>query len=507
VRYQDPAAKSHLRESGPQLATRLVKVALFAENRLVISTRVTAQQLARQLGEQSFSHPRYGDLAARIRMLLIDGRLAAGTRLPSERTLAEVLGLSRTTVAAAYARLRDAGFVEPRRGSGHVTSGVPALPTTMVASPVPDGVVGWVFAACPAPGEVASAFARAGERIGSLLAGPGYLPEGLPELRARIADRYAARGLPTRPDQIVVTSGAVAALNVVLRAVLGAGDRVLCESPTYPGAVDAVQRAGGRLVGFPLTDDGWDPARLELVLRQSAPRLAYLIPDYQNPTGRLMTGAQRSATAQLLRRYGVVPVIDETTSELRLDGPTEPPFATHGSEAITIGSASKAYWGGLRIGWIRAPRDLVRPLIEQRAILDLASPVFEQLVLAEVLDDPAPLLAGQRLRLIDQRDRLLADLTDRFPDWRVAAPPGGLVLWAELPTESSTRLAMAAERHGLLITPGPRFFVGGGGERYVRLPYTQTPAVATEAVDRLAAAWAAEVRDPRPTSPWLSLTA
>ena len=79
-----------------------------------------------------------------------------------------------------------------------------------------------------------------------LLAGPGYLPEGLPELRARIADRYVARGLPTRPDQIVVTSGAVAALNVVLRTVLTTGDRVVCESPTYPGAVDAIQRAGGR---------------------------------------------------------------------------------------------------------------------------------------------------------------------------------------------------------------------------------------------------------------------
>ena len=474
---------------------------------LVIASRVTAQQLARLLGDPPLTHPRYEDLAARVRMLLVDGRLAASTRLPSERSLAEALALSRTTIAAAYARLRDAGYVEARRGSGHVTTGRVNVPTTTTASPLPEGVISLTYAAGPAPTQVATAFGRALERMGPLLADPGYLPEGLPELRARIADRYVVRGLATRPDQIVVTSGAVAALNVVLRTVLTTGDRVVCESPTYPGAVDAIQRSGGRGVPWPLTEGGWDPERLEVVLRQSAPRMAYLMPDYHNPTGALMPGEQRAATARLLRRHGVRPVIDESTAELRLEGRVEVPFAVAAPEAITIGSASKAYWGGLRIGWIRAPRELVRPLVEQRAVLDVASPVFEQLVLADVLADPEPLLAEQRLRLLSQRDRLVADLAERLPDLRVPTPAGGLVLWSELPTESSTRLAMAAERHGLLLTPGPRFFVGGGGERHLRLPYTQRPEVADRAVDRLVAAWTDQVRDPRPISPWLSLTA
>ena len=233
----------------------------------MVAFRVTALQLSRLLGSQPLTQPRYEDLAARIRMLLVDGRLAASTRMPSERSLADTLGLSRTTVAAAYARLRDAGFVEARRGSGHVTAADASLPSTMVATPIPDGLIGFTFAACQAPPEVAAAYARAGERIGSLLTGSGYLPEGLPELRARIADRYAARGLPTGSDQIVVTSGAVAALNAVLRTLLSTGDRVLCESPTYPGAVDATQRAGGRLVPLPLVDGGWDLTRLEMVVR------------------------------------------------------------------------------------------------------------------------------------------------------------------------------------------------------------------------------------------------
>lgn len=477
------------------------------QNWLVISTRITALQLSRQLGQQPFRHPRYEDLASRIRMLLIDGRLATGTRLPSERTLADALGLSRTTVAAAYARLRDAGFVAARRGSGHVTTVSAAQPSTMVNTPAPEGVLSLTFAAASAPSEVGAAFGRAGERIGSLLGGPGYLPEGLPELRERIADRYTVRGLPTRPDQIVIASGAVGAFNVVLRALLSTGDRVVCESPTYPGAVDAVERAGGRLVPYPLPEHGWDADRLEVLLRQSAPRLAYLIPDYHNPTGRLIPAAERRSVADLLHRYGVVPVIDESTAELRLDGSAEVPFAAYAAEAITIGSASKAFWGGLRIGWIRAPRDLVRSLIEQRAVLDLASPAFEQLVASEILADPEPLLARQRLRLAEQRDILLSELATRFPDWRVTPPPGGLVLWAELPTETSTRLVMAAERHGVLLAPGPRFFVGGGGERYLRLPYTQPPQVAAEAIERLAAAWADQVSDHRPSPAWLSLTA
>ncbi len=271
----------------------------------MVASRVSAQQLSRLLGTQPFSHPRYEDLAARIRMLLVDGRLAASTRLPSERSLADCLGLSRTTVTSAYARLRDAGFVDARRGSGHVTSVHATLPSTMVASPIPDGVIGFTFAACAAPPEVATAYDRAGGRIGPLLGSSGYLPEGLPELRALIADRYAERGLPTSPDQIVVTSGAVAALNTVLRTLLSTGDRVLCESPTYPGAVDATQRAGGRLVPLPLAEDGWDLTRLEVLLRQSAPRLAYLIPDYQNPTGALMPAPQRAEAARLLHRYAV----------------------------------------------------------------------------------------------------------------------------------------------------------------------------------------------------------
>jgi DNA-binding transcriptional MocR family regulator len=218
--------------------------------------------------------------------------------------------------------------------------------------------------------------------------------------------------------------------------------------------------------------------------------MSYLIPDFHNPTGIWMTEEARPEIAAALQRYRSVAVIDETLVELSLD-PAEmrTPLACYLPGAITIGSASKAFWGGLRIGWIRAPRDLIRPLIETRALTDLGAAPFEQLVLAELLGAQTGLLARRRERLRAQRDRLRAQLSVAVPDWTSNCPAGGLSLWVTLPQESSSRLAALADRHGLLLTAGPRFFVTGGGERHLRLPFTAGDETLTEAVTRLSALW------------------
>jgi DNA-binding transcriptional MocR family regulator len=197
--------------------------------------------------------------------------------------------------------------------------------------------------------------------------------------------------------------------------------------------------------------------------------------------------------------------------ELSLDGGSpRTPLAAHLPDAITIGSASKAFWGGLRIGWIRAPHDMVRPMIETRAAMDLGAAPFEQLVAARLLADRETVLAQQRTRLREQRDHLAQRLAKTLPDWQFVLPSGGLTLWISLPDESSSRLAAAAYSHGVVVTPGPRFYVGGGGERNLRLPYTATETVLTEAVERLAAVWA-DVRRRQgrsaPHSPTMDLTA
>jgi DNA-binding transcriptional MocR family regulator len=461
---------------------------------------VSASQLGALLPRGPLGHPAYATLADQLRLLIIDGRLVVDERLPSERELALRLSLSRTTVAACYARLREAGYLRARRGAGNYVT----LPRRRAATGFLPGSfragehqIGWNCASGAATAGVAAAYGRAIERLPEVLSGSGYLPDGLDDLRQRLSAWYDRRGLPTDPDQIVVTTGALSAFAVVVSTLLGRGDRLLLESPTYSNAIEATRRAGLRPVGYPLPDRGWQAMELARTLDQTRARAAYLIVDQHNPTGICMDERTRLAVAGELHRRGVPAVVDETLVELGLDAPTPAPFATFLPGAISLGSASKAFWGGLRVGWIRAPRSLVRRLVETRAALDLGTAPLEQLVLAELLRDPDAALQAQRDRLRLQRDHLIELLHRTLPDWEFRRPPGGLSLWVQLPSPASSRLAEAAEARGLVVTPGHRFFVDGGGERHLRLPFTHPVPVLDEAVERLSQAWR-EIRYARP---------
>jgi DNA-binding transcriptional MocR family regulator len=267
------------------------------------------------------------------------------------------------------------------------------------------------------------------------------------------------------------------------------------ESPTYPNATDALRHAGARLVPSEVDPEGWDLAAVAATLRQAAPRLAYLIPDFQNPTGHLMTDAQREEYAGHLRRSRTVAVVDEAHQALALEGQPMPrPFAAYAPDAITIGSASKSFWGGLRLGWIRAPREQMERLTRARISLDLGAPVLEQLVLARLLGDADAVLAANRGRLREQRDALAAAVRDRLSEWSFHLPAGGLALWCRLPATLGTAVASEAERHGVIVAPGPVFAAEGGLDGFVRIPWTRPVDELVEAVRRLADAWAV-VRD------------
>lgn len=443
--------------------------------------------------------PAYAGLADALRLLIGDGRIPLGTRLPSERELTDVLGVSRTTVTRAYAELRDRGFAEARQGSGTYTQipGGRARVLDRALAPRADGeeLIDLNCAAPSAPAGLAAAYEEAVQELPAYLGGHGYYPAGLPELQQAIADRFESRGLPTGPDQIMVTPGALSGAAVVAHALTGPGDRVLMESPVYPNATGALGHRGARLVGVPVDPDGWDMATLVAGVRQSSPKLAYLIPDFQNPTGHVMTEAQREEYAVALRRARVVPVVDEAHQALGLDGQEmPPPFAAFHRDTITIGSASKMLWGGLRLGWLRAPRERIAALTQGRLSFDLGAPVLEQIVLAKLLRDPEPILAAHRARLRDQRDALASAITERLPDWRFRKPAGGLALWCELPLPLASTLAVEAEQRGVVVAPGPVFAVEGGLERFLRIPWTRPAEELEEAVVLLAAAWEAAVR-------------
>lgn len=456
---------------------------------------LTAGQLCDLLGGKDWESPVYRDLATRIRLLVIDGQLPDGVRLPSERDLSSALGLSRTTVTSGYAMLRELGVLQARRGAGnfvHQPEGGLAsslLPITLAAEE-DNALVALNTAASTAPPGLGRAYQAAAEQLPALLGGTGYFPDGVESLRTRLAEWFTARGLPTRASQLIITVGSLSAWNVILQGLADPGDPVLLESPTYYNAIEACRRRGARLVPFPITEEDWDTDRLGTILARSRARLAFLIPEFQNPTGSWLTEEQRRAAAQTLNRHDVITVVDETLVDLRLDGdPQRTPMGALLDKAITIGSASKSYWGGLRIGWIRSPRQYVRRLIETQATMDNGAAPFEQLVVAELLDHADPILDHQRRQTRARRDHLLAEMSVALPEWRFHVPRGGLSLWFGLPTETSNLVSGLARRRDLVLTPGPRFYPRGGGRRHLRIPYVADPAVLSEAVRRLRLAW------------------
>jgi DNA-binding transcriptional MocR family regulator len=344
------------------------------------------------------------------------------------------------------------------------------------------------IAALPAPGVLEELFSAAVRELPCWLDHHGYDPLGVPSLRRAIAARFDRRGLPTRPEQILVTNGALHALDLTIRAMLPRGRRALVELPSYPAALDALRAGGARLTPVPIGSDGWDVAALEAVARTDRPALAYLMPDFHNPTGLVMDAGARRRVIGGLERAGTLAVIDETFVELNLDDVAVPaPAASFGTRhTVTIGSLSKSVWGGLRVGWARADPALIHRMAGARAASDMASPLFEQLVATYALDRLDEILDERRELIRTRRATLGRALDERLPAWRYAVPSGGLYLWTELPAPISTSLSLEAARHEVLITPGPRFAAAGLLERHLRLPFTLAPDQLERGVEILA---------------------
>ena len=458
-----------------------------------MDTSTSAHRLAGMIGSLP-SGPAYRALADTIRLLVVDGRLLDGTRLPSERALAQAMGLSRTTTTRAYDELRRRGVLHSRQGSGSVLR-VPttsATASSLIVDPDDPDTIALTFSAPSGPSGLTRAFAAAAEQLPSLLTTTGYLPDGLPALRELIAEEYTDAGLATDPPQVIVTNGAQGAISLVGRTFGRAGYPLLVEGTSYPHGVESLTGFGFRAAPLPVADDPWDVDAAAATAPQAC--AAYLVPDFHNPTGAVMPAGTRQRMAHVLRRHDVLTVVDESMRRLDLGGGGLPAsYAVHDPDAIVVDSVSKVLWGGLRIGWIRAPRRHVTALLQSRMRHDLGTAAFDQLVVAEVLQHDRHLFDETVDRLARQRAALVEALRLHLPDWHVPVPAGGPNLWATLPSRDSTRLVAAAAQEGLLLTPGPRFTIGApsAGERHLRLPVTAPVHVADEAVRRLARAWEA----------------
>lgn len=456
------------------------------------SRRFGSQSLVRLLGhwqQPSSRTPLWRQLADALRLLILDGRLALDTRLPGERELAAALTLSRTTVSSALAHLRDAGYLESRHGSGSriILPDSHAVPTRAAASVALD----LSTAALSAGPEIHQAYTHALTAMTQHLSQTGYDQLGLPELRETIAARYRSRGLPTRADEIMVVNGAVSGLALVLRMLTGPGDRVVVDHPTYPLAIAAIQGASCRPVGVALPESGWDTDGFAATLAQTAPRLAYLMPDFHNPTGRCMDVATRQIIADIAAQTRTTLVVDETMVDLWFDAPPPPPLAAFNPQAniITLGSAGKSFWGGLRLGWIRASSRTIATLAQTRDTLDLGSPMLEQLATLWLIEHSDAFLPARRQMLTERRDRCGALMREHFPEWRFHEPQGGLSYWVELPGRVATQFGARAETLGIHLGTGTRFGLSGAFDRYLRMPFSMDSAELENALLRIKPLW------------------
>jgi DNA-binding transcriptional MocR family regulator len=221
----------------------------------------------------------------------------------------------------------------------------------------------------------------------------------------------------------------------------------------------------------------------------SNPVAAYLMPDFQNPTGRSMSAETRERVLDAAARQGTVIVADETTGELDIDRPESLlPMAAYGP-AIMVGSVGKTVWGGVRVGWIRADRSLIRRLLAVRSPGDLGTPIIEQLLVTRALPHMDDILDLRREQLRAGRDRLEGLLAQAFPEWQVPHVDGGIVTWVGLGAAVSSQLALAARSQGLIIAAGPRFGIDGAFERFLRLPICYPAETTDAAVQALARAW------------------
>jgi DNA-binding transcriptional MocR family regulator len=450
-------------------------------------------ELARLLGHwQGPGAAQAAPLRAGLADLVQDGALPAGARLPAQRALAAALGIARGTVDRVYRELAAEGLVTAQQGSGTYVQR-PALRrrtrdtgrlSSFTASPEP---IDLSSGALPAAPGVAEVFARVAELLADGHAHrDGYFPAGLPELRAALARRLTADGVPTAPDQLMVTAGSQQAVWLVGQTLIGAGDTVVTEDPTYRGALGVFGAAGARIRAVPTGAHGIDTDLLGRALAQR-PRLLYLQTSLHNPTGVHTGRARRSEIGRLVDRGDTLVLDDQSCADLPrtrsgrlggLDGRVDP------ERLITVGTTSKLFWGGLRIGWIRADPAMIRRLTATRSAVDLGSAVADQLAVSLLLPRTAELRAERRDLLDTQYRQTVEVLAAEAPDWSWSAPDGGSGLWVET-GQDTVRLASRSQAAGVRLAPGPGFSAYEGHRSRLRLPLWHEPGILAEALRRV----------------------
>lgn len=444
---------------------------------------------------------RYQSLAEDIARSIQSGMLKPGDRLPSVRQASAARKLSPATVFQAYYLLEARGLVQSRARSGYyVARNAPGLPPEPETPSQPDGesrevdVSELVFEilgssmqrdVVPLGSAFPSPLLFPLDRIGRALATAAVnldpwstvddLTPGHAGLRRQIALRYLIAGMDVAVDEIVVTNGALEALNLCIAAVTQTGDAVLVESPCFYGTLQALERNGLRAIEVPTHPrEGIDLDALELAIARHAPAACWLMPTFHNPLGCTMPEERKRALVELLSRHGVPLVEDDVYAELHFAGPRPLPAKAYDAEGLVMhcSSFSKSLAPGYRVGWVAAGRR-AREIARRKLTTTLNTNVPAQIALARYLERGGFDRHLRRLRraLATQQEQYIAAIAAAFPrGTRVSRPAGGYFLWLELPAGTDAlRLQRRASQLGISIAPGPMFSASRGFAHCLRL--------------------------------------
>ena len=469
------------------------------------------------------SRPMYQGIVRVFEKALADGALPTTQKLPPERALAQALRVSRTTVVTAYRELESKGLVRGFVGRGTFVSAQPdaasapfawrgkvsaaALQSTdstvrdLVRAAGDPKVMSFAAGLPALESFPAAAFQRAMntliERQPMALWGHGPT-EGQWRFREAIAARFGGR-----PEHILVIAGAQQGLDLLVRCLVDPGDTVVIERPGYLGAIHSFRSAGARMVGWDIQRADVD--ELEELLMRYRPKLMYLNPTHQNPTGTTLPIRTRREVLQLAERYRVPIVEDDTYRELSLAG--TPPPSLHvldekQTTVIHLNTFSKMLAPGLRLGWIAA----VPPIVEQLSLIkqrvDLHPQNLSQLAIADLIEKGVfdRHLETLRVEHRRRRDAMVRALRQHVPANRLRfdVPEGGLFLWCRLAGVHARVVQQHARRHSMVFVPGEAFYADGGGTQELRLCFTSQPIDrSAEGARCLAASIEAAARAPK----------
>ena len=462
--------------------------------------------------DSSRSMPLYRQLEEALAAAIASGALGVGDRLPSERALADQLGVSRTTAINAYRELEARGLVRGRVGRGTYVcaaggaqgdapfawQGKVAASAQRTLDPTLRAMVGdqaseAVSFAGGVPALDRFPIDRFRARLDRVMehhfaAALGLGPtEGQPRLRAELAVRHGVQ-----PRQVLVLAGSQQGLDLIARCLLEPGDAIVMDRPGYLGAIQTFRAAGARVIGWDARRA--DPEELEELLQRYRPKLLYTNPTFHNPTGRTLPLETRRDLLMLAARYRLAVVEDEPYRELAFHRP--PPQSLRELDdqglVIQLGTFSKTLAAGLRLGWLIAPDAIVDQLSLVRQRSDLFGAGAFQLVMAEMLARGEYDAHLRVLRVEHRRrhDAMIAALRRELPPGALTWAPvdGGLYLWLRARQDLDTsRLAERALAAGVAILCGEPFYPEAAGRHEIRLCFSRsTPEQIAVGITRLA---------------------